>query len=272
MKLRVLGCAGGESPEARATAFLIDDRLLLDAGSVMSSLSVAAQARIDHILITHPHLDHIKDLGFIMDNTFGMRDEPIQVVAPTPVLDDLKAHIFNWVIWPDFSVLPSRDNPVMTWLPADVPLELSGIRITAFKVNHPGNAYGYLLENLGEDVSILVSGDTARTEQLWEIARQQDNLAAVFVDVAFPDRLGELAESAGHYSPTSFAAQYQAFEKKDLPFYVYHMKPACRDEVAREIEALGLPQVNLLQEGDRFNFASSSITGLKHKVRAIQFC
>jgi ribonuclease BN (tRNA processing enzyme) len=256
MKLKVLGCAGGESPNFRATAFLLNGTVLIDAGSVTQALSVEAQKRIDHVLITHAHLDHIKDLGFILDNTFGTRLKPLQVAAPPDVIKNLRDHIFNWIIWPDFSVLPDADNPVMDWVPLEHEhtLVMDGLTMTACAVNHPGNAYGYLIEDKQEDISILVTGDTATTDEIWDLAFAHENLVAVFVDVAFPDRLQELAGKAGHFTPQAFAREMKSFPRTDLPFYIYHLKPFYHKEVVADIQKLGIANLHVVSDDDEYHF------------------
>ncbi len=256
MKLKVLGCAGGESPNFRATAFLLNDTVLIDAGSVTQALSVEAQKRIDHVLITHAHMDHIKDLGFILDNTFAARLTPLQVAAPPDVIKNLRDHIFNWIIWPDFSVLPDPENPVMSWvhLEPEQALLMDGLSMTACAVNHPGNAYGYLIEDRQEDISILVTGDTASTEEIWELAFAHENLVAVFVDVAFPNRLLELAAKAGHFTPQTFASEMKSFPRTDLPFYIYHLKPSYHKEVVADIQKLGIANLHVVSDDDEYQF------------------
>ena len=113
MKLEALGCAGGEGLDFNATAFLINDTVLVDAGSVVRVTTLEQQRNIRHAIITHTHLDHIKDLGFIVDNTFGQRNEPLKVYSIPPVIAALKQHYFNWVIWPDFTELPTPESAVI---------------------------------------------------------------------------------------------------------------------------------------------------------------
>src|SRR4051812_4545818 len=100
MEVKVLGSQGGVTPHHRASSHLIDGKLLLDAGSVATALPIQEQAKIDHILISHPHLDHIKDLAFIMDNCFGMREVPFEICTNAPVEKAIREHLFNEAIWP----------------------------------------------------------------------------------------------------------------------------------------------------------------------------
>jgi cAMP phosphodiesterase len=255
VRLRVLGSAGGESADYRATSLLVNDRLLVDAGSVMQALDFEAQSRVSHALVTHPHLDHVKDLGFLVDNTFGQRERPLRVIAPAPVIGDLRAHLFNWVIWPDFSELPTPEDPVMAWVPLEDSIEIEGLRVDACAVNHPGNAYGYVIEDLAEDVSILVTGDTSTTDAIWEVGLARENLAAVFVDVAFPNRMRDIARVSGHFTPACFDDELRKLGEPDLPFYLYHLKPVHHDEVVADVAALRRANLTVVEDGDEFAFS-----------------
>ena len=66
MRIEVLGCSGGIGDDRHSTSFLIDDDILLDAGSGAMRLTRAAMARIDHVFITHSHLDHILSLPLLL--------------------------------------------------------------------------------------------------------------------------------------------------------------------------------------------------------------
>ena len=114
MEIRVLGCYGSQIPGYGLTGFLIDAKTLLDAGAVTSVLTLEEQAGVDHILITHAHLDHIRELASLADNICYLnREDPLTVVGTPLVIETLKKHIFNGIIWPDFSAIPSTEKPVL---------------------------------------------------------------------------------------------------------------------------------------------------------------
>lgn len=254
MKLEVLGCAGGEGVGHRATSFLINDIILIDAGSVVSSTSFEKQSTIETVLITHPHLDHIKDLGFMVDNTFGQRLKPLQVYSTQSVIDSLKKHYFNWVIWPDFTVLPSAGDPVMEMIPIHQDIELNNLKIKNYPVNHPGGSYGYLIEDPASDSSIIVTGDTSTTELIWQAAKACKNLKAIFVDTAFPDNMNALAEASGHYTPSQLYQQLKQFDLLDVPIYCYHLKPAYHELVERDVLKIGDEHFKLLKQDEILKF------------------
>jgi ribonuclease BN (tRNA processing enzyme) len=109
MKVRILGCSGGiGGRHLRTTSMLVDHDILIDAGTGVADLSLAELAMIDHVFITHSHLDHIASLPLMIDSIADMRDKPLTVYATDSTLEILKNHIFNWAIWPDFSEIPSH--------------------------------------------------------------------------------------------------------------------------------------------------------------------
>jgi ribonuclease BN (tRNA processing enzyme) len=107
MKVRILGCSGGiGGRHLGTTAILVDDDILIDAGTGVTHLPLAELARIDHVFLTHSHLDHIGSLPLLIDSVADLRTEPVIVHAIPETLDIIGRHIFNWEIWPDFSDHP----------------------------------------------------------------------------------------------------------------------------------------------------------------------
>src|SRR5262245_13133766 len=104
MKLTILGCSGGISSGLRTTSMLLGEDVLIDAGTGVGDLSIEALAKIDHVFVTHSHLDHICSIPFLVDTVGQMRNQPLTVHGIKPTVDALRSHIFNNRIWPDFSV------------------------------------------------------------------------------------------------------------------------------------------------------------------------
>ncbi len=250
MKIRVLGCYGGELPGHRTSSFLLNDTIALDAGAVTSSLSFEEQKRIRAILISHAHLDHIKDIGFLADNLFGMIASPIRLVSIAEVLDTLRAHYFNGKIWPDFTRLPSRRRSLYAPLPL-TPLKqrkIEGLVVTAVPVNHSVDGVGYIISD-GKG-SIVYSGDTGPTDLIWKEANKLDNLRAVLLETSFPNKMMEFSTRVGHLSPRTLLEEVEKIEDRTVPVYVYHLKPQFDGILRREIGALDCPRVKILSQGD----------------------
>ena len=226
MKLEVLGCAGGEGGGHRATAFLINDNILLDAGSVAGVLTLQQQAQLRYALISHAHLDHVKDLGFIIDNSFASRSRPLRVLAEAPVIKALQDHFFNWTIWPDFGRLRNDSGAVLELECMSGRIELEGLIIESIEVNHPGRAFGFVIQDAASGNSIVITGDTAETDAIWRRAGELADLRAVFVDTAFPNDMAELARVSGHLTPAGLLQQLEQYGLQDSCVYCYHLKPA----------------------------------------------
>jgi ribonuclease BN (tRNA processing enzyme) len=113
MRVRVLGCHGGETPRHRTTCFLIDERITIDAGAVCRSLSLDEQVKIDHMLISHSHMDHVKDLALLADQVIGRRKTPVALHCGPETAETLQSSYFNNYLWPDFTKIPTPQAPVM---------------------------------------------------------------------------------------------------------------------------------------------------------------
>jgi ribonuclease BN (tRNA processing enzyme) len=254
MKIQVLGGHGGQALGFSTTSFLINDELLLDAGSITSNLSVVQQSKIDHILISHAHLDHIKDLAFICDNCFGLRKKPFEVYTHATVKKILKDHLFNETIWPDFTVLPTAENPtiVINAIEPEKTFTLGKYQITAIRVQHPNDAMGFIIDE--DSTAVLFTVDTASTERIWEIAKGKKNLKAIFTEVSFPNSLKGLAKLSDHHTPLSIQAEI-AKMPADLPIILTHLKPNYREVIMRELSALQEKRLRVLErDGEVFTF------------------
>jgi ribonuclease BN (tRNA processing enzyme) len=254
MRIQVLGGHGGLAKGFSTTSFLINGELLIDAGAVASTLSVEEQSKIDHILISHSHLDHIKDLAFICDNCFGMRETPFQVYTHATVKKILKEHFFNETIWPDFTILPNEKNPTIqiNAIEPEKPFQLNGYTITPVKVQHPNDAMGYIIEHSGK--AVLFTVDTAATERIWEVAKGIKNIKAVFTDVSFPNSLKGVAIASDHHTPASIKIELEKMPP-NVPVILTHLKPNYREEILKELSELNEKRLRVLErDGEVFNF------------------
>src|SRR5580698_8206060 len=116
MELRVVGCHGGETPRHRTSAFVVDDKLSIDAGSLTSGLDLPAQCALRAVLVSHAHLDHIRDLATIADNRLQNRCKALVIAGTAPTIGILRKHFFNGLLWPDFSTIPSAKSPAIKYL------------------------------------------------------------------------------------------------------------------------------------------------------------
>lgn len=253
MKLRVLGCAGSESPGRKSPAFLVDDVLLLDAGIVGAVLTQSAQQQITDVLLTHAHHDHVRGLPSFADNlVVSGRKEPVTIIGIESTLKAVQEHLFNGVIWPDFSRLPTPAAPILSWRPIAPgrDFKVRDYLVTAFSVNHSVAAVAYRVQR--EKVSLLYTGDMGPTPELWSAAGAP---TALVVEVSFPNRLEALAVKTGHLTATLLAKELALLPKLPAQIFVCHLKPYYEKQIHRELEALGMAGLSVLHDGQEIFLA-----------------
>ncbi len=250
MHLRVLGCAGSEFPDHHSPGFLIDRTLLLDAGTIGSVLAEDEQSLIRTILLSHSHLDHIKGIPLLADNLIiSGFDRSVRLVGTTEILDGIRQHIFNNVIWPDFSRIPSVDHPVVEYSEVKVGHEYSidECSIVPITVNHSVPAVGYILRK--GNASLLYTGDTGPTDSIWQCAT---GLSAIIVEVSFPNCMEELALLTGHLTPSLLAREFCKLQSLPPLILVTHPKPQYYRQIQTELDRLNIPQMELLRDGNEY--------------------
>lgn len=233
MQIRILGCSGGIGGVLRTTSLLVDDDILIDAGTGVGDLSLAEMARIRHIFITHSHLDHIAGIPLMVDSIFGQISQPIVVHASAETVSALRQHIFNWTIWPDFTRLPTEQRGVMRY-EVMAPYEeclLSGRRIRMIPVNHVVPAVGYSIEHNGRAAAF--TGDTTSNDTLWAALNDCPGLEVLIAECAFPNQEHDLCRKAHHYCPDLLAADLAKLRPRPR-LYLTHLKPGAEDQIERE--------------------------------------
>ncbi len=254
MKLRVLGCSGGELPRHRTTCFLVDGRLAIDAGALTASLPLEKLLEVDDIVLTHSHFDHVKDVPLLTDLLVGRRRTPVRVHASTACARTLRESVFNDELWPDFTRIPDRRTPVIEIHAFDPsrPFKIGKYTVSPVPVSHPVESVGFVLSD-GRS-AIAVSGDTGPTSRLWKRVNAEKRLKALFVELSFPNALQDLADLSGHLTPRTLAGELQKLDRNGYPVLLYHLKPAHHAELKRELARLALPNVRVLARGDEFTF------------------
>jgi ribonuclease BN (tRNA processing enzyme) len=261
MIVKVLGCSGSIAAGCRTTSFLLDDDVLVDAGTGVGELSLEALARIEHILISHSHLDHVLAIALLADSVMRARDlagrGPIQVHALPETLAALRAHIFNGVIWPDFTRLPSAEHPVLALLPfavGDV-LEVAGKRIEVLSAAHTVPAVGFAVDG-GAAGWWVYTGDTGPNPALWQRLESM-TVAHLVIETAFGDDERQLARISRHLCPAALGHELQHL-KGSVDVHITHVKPGELDSVMAEIGRLGSPhRIRALAAGEVMTLADA---------------
>lgn len=236
MKLRILGCSGGIGGALRTTSMLIDDDILIDAGTGLGELTVDEMKRIRHVFLTHTHLDHIACLPLMIDSLFPHIEAPIVIHGQEASIEVLKRHIFNWAIWPDFARLPSEEAPVMryeTHRPGEA-VRIGGRTLEMIPVNHIVPTVGYRVATA--DGVFAFSGDTTTNDSFWETLNAGDRLDVLLVEVAFAERFRELSMQSKHYCPSLLAGDLAKLRHRPR-VYITHNKPGEEETIFGECRA-----------------------------------
>ncbi len=257
MPIRVLGCSGSIAAGCRTTAFLLDDDILIDAGTGVGDLTLDELARVDHILLSHSHLDHVLGVPLLADSVMRCRSgerPPITVHALQPTLDALRQHIFNGAIWPDFTRLPTADQPILRLQPfhtGDV-LQLGARRVEVLHALHTVPAVGFAV--LGDRGSWVFTGDTAPNPALWQRLASLP-VASLVIETAFRNDEAPLAAVSRHLHPAALGRELQQLQH-GAAVYIPHIKPGELDAVMAEIHALDPRHpVHALAAGQRMPLA-----------------
>jgi len=250
MKIRVLGCHGSQLPDYNTTSFLLGQNILVDAGTVTKVLSLEEQLKIDYIFITHAHLDHVCDIMFLADNICNKRGKkPLTVISTKGIIETIHRHLFNNVIWPDFSKIPSPKEPLIKFqiITPGRKQTIDGYQIRAIGVHHVVETVGYSMEKGGKTVMFL--GDTGPTEEVWQVAKKTRDLKAIFIETSLPDGMREIADKTGHLTPFTLAVELGKLKGARPDIYLYHMKPSYYEAIRKEVVAIKGKKIHIIKDG-----------------------
>ena len=227
--LTVLGCSGGIGKDLRTTSLLVNQRTLIDAGSGVGDLSLEQMAAIDQVFLTHSHLDHIAMLPLMVDTVGALRSVPLTVYALAQTCAVLQQHVFNWLIWPDFTRIPDTDRPFMRLVPLVVgqrlPIE-AGVTLRVLPAEHTVPAVAYHLDTGAG--SLVFSGDTTVQDEFWHEVNAIDNLRHLLIETAFSIQERPLAELSKHLSPDMLAGELAKL-RRPAQIHISHLKPGEAD-------------------------------------------
>src|SRR5258705_4861082 len=223
MKLRVLGCSGGiGGRHLRTTSFLLDNDVLIDAGTGVGDLTLAELSQLDHICVTHSHLDHVASIPFLVDTVGGMRTKPLSFLNDPATTEILRIHLFSWAIWPDFTEIPSPEAPFLRYEELELggSLELGGRRITPIPARHTVPAVGYHLDSGA--ASLVFTGDTGPNEALWKVVNRIANLKYLIIETAFSNKERQPAQISRHLFPAMLARQIAKLQRQGQNHNTHH--------------------------------------------------
>ena len=238
MRIRILGCSGGIGAGSRTSAMLVDDDVLLDAGTGIGDLGHADINTIRHVFLTHAHLDHVAGLPMLVDANFAEDfDQPVTVYARTETLQAIQDHLFNDVIWPDFTRLPSADNPMLVFVecnPGDR-ISIKNREFCAVDVEHSVPSLGFTVQNARG--TFAISGDTRTNKTLWPVLNACDELKVLVIEVSFANEYESLANQAGHYCPKTLCEDLKLLDHEP-DIWLTGMKPGQEDLILRQVNEI----------------------------------
>ncbi len=250
MQIRILGCSGGSTPEHHPTSFLIDGRILLDAGSAGALLTEREQMNVKEVLITHLHLDHIAGLAFIYANTRKSRKEPIAVYGTAEIIQGLKENLFNRNIIPGayYEGKDELSDVRFHEIEHEKPFSIGPYEVEAVEVNHYAGGTGYIIA-MDKD-SFVFTGDTGPTERIWERIRERGGGDLIITEISFPDHLKMVAEASQHLTPAMLVDELDKVQPGSTPIYISHLKPGHIELLVQEISGITRYNLFVLKEGD----------------------
>ena len=234
MKVQILGCSGGISEGLKTTSLLVDDTVLIDAGTGIGDLPLETLRNVRTVFLTHSHLDHVCGLPLLVDTIFDqLMEDPLTVYARPETVKALKTHIFNNSIWPDFTVIPSADRPIMRFVEVEInnQVDVNGVTYELLPVNHIVPACGYRVTN--GSGSFAFSGDTTSNDTFWKALNDGPAPGMLIVEAAFPNSDIEICRLAYHYCPSLLAKDIDKLKHK-TDIYLTHLKPGSEDEIIAE--------------------------------------
>ena len=258
MKIKLLpstiDAEGRASPEQRLSCFVVDGRVCIDAGSIAIGLSEAERAAVRDVVVTHPHMDHVATLPIFVDDNFGSLEAPVRLHATEEVVRLLRRDVFNGTVYPPFHDFDNGRTRVLEFVPfrAGEEFAVAHLRVTAVAVNHIVPTVGLVFTD--GRATVAFSSDTAATEEFWQVVNRLPRLDALLVEASFPNSLARLAEVSGHLTPASLGRELAKLTQQGAQILAMHIKPAYRERVARELDALAVPGLGVMETGRDYSW------------------
>ena len=239
--IKILGAYGGKATNMQLTSIQLSKEVVLDAGNILEGLGNGIK-HINHVFISHSHLDHINDIGFLIDATFELRQEPLKIYGRAKTLEDIKKHFFNWDIWPDFTLIPLIGTKIPSVELIEIKLneviEVDDCKIKAIENNHTISSSGFIIEK--ENSAILFTSDTYCCDSIWEEVNNNKKISHVIIDVSFPSRMAQLAFDSKHLTPALLKDELKKLKRTDVSIHINHIKPSYKTELLKEIYTLNI--------------------------------
>ena len=255
--IRILGAYGTKSKGFGTSAFELNQFNVIDAGNLLKPLEEKS-ADIENIWLTHSHLDHISDIAYVLDNYFSIREKTLNIIGLPKTIEILKEHMFNDLIWPDFSKinLLHSDKKAVNYINLEIGKEYSignGESIEAFKTDHTVPSCGYIYKK--DKTSVIITADTYSLESMIERVDRDKEIKSMVIECSFPSNMEKLAKDSKHLTPKLLFNALKKLKRDDVLLYINHIKPTYLEIITDEIEQFrGKWEPVLLKDSNIINF------------------
>ena len=238
MDIRFLGAHNCESETTSCICLLIDNTLVIDAGGLTSHLSIAEQKKLESILLTHQHYDHIRDIPGLALN-LSLQGASISVYATANVHAAIETHLLNGKVYPKFQTMPDNNPTIrLNVIKPYEPQMVDGHGILAIPVPHIDVTVGYLVSDK-QGKTMFYTGDTGPgLAACWNHISPQ----LLIIDVTLPNDHEKFARETGHLTPNLLQQELVSFRdcKGYLPEVIaVHMDTGLERKIKEEIAAVG---------------------------------
>ncbi|MCX6072937.1 MAG: HD domain-containing protein [Campylobacterales bacterium] len=239
--IEFLGTSGTRTPTEGTTCLRVSHHCVIDAGNLIGGLGHQL-LDIEHIFLSHSHLDHIVDIPFVADLFVTEKHTPLKIYGLKETLEDLHHFIFNHRIWPNFEEIDLLEYAAKTIelieISLDTPYCIDDITLTPFKTNHTDGSCGYVIKH--ENHSLLFTSDTYKCPKIWELIDSDETIHTLVIDVSFPSAYQTLAHDSKHLTPQLLAEEIALCRRKDFKIFPMHFKAQFKSTIIQELEILGV--------------------------------
>lgn len=232
MEVTILGTGASLlSPDRVLAGLMVEttgEPLIFDMGSGVLhrlSCSLPELTRINHLFISHLHVDHCSDVIALIQSLWLMGyKRTLNVYGP----HDLHRMVVS--VGGFFPYLQGKIQIKAHTLKAGFRVRTKDWMVSAFPVNHGDfEAYGFVIEAEGK--RIIYSGDTAPSKELIKAAKGADLLIH---ECSLPDRLKEMAPA--HTTPSEVGKVAAEAGVKTL--VITHLYPELLEELAEALRSI----------------------------------
>lgn len=235
-----LGCYGSDLENKKCISMQVTPSTIIDTGSLMSSLDISQLVEIRNVIITHCHFDHIKNLPIFADFMLSLGNHTFTIHTTKTIMDQIKKHVLNDLIWPDFTKLPNKNRPTINYSPVefDIPFNIDGIEFVPVEMNHLVESIGFLIRKSGK--AIAYSGDTYLCDNFINYINENPSVKTICWEASFPNRLEKIAVASKHLTPSLLESELSKL-KRSYPVHTFHLKPNLEEEIIADLKKIKSP-------------------------------